>query len=136
MGFLPWLIFLFFPGHSMESLGRVIWICLAAAIVFGYPNLRSGSTLQWGTLIFFVAGAIFVNGMQSVWVATHMSILANASLASYFFLSLSDHRWRHDFHRALQAKKANREGKGRRRLPPATKNRGVTRWPRMRSSLP
>ena len=34
LGFLPWLLFLFFSGHSMESLERITWISLAVGVVF------------------------------------------------------------------------------------------------------
>lgn len=88
LGFLPWLIFLFFAGHSLESLERVIWVCLAASVVFGFRDLRSGFILQWGTLVFFVACAVLVNGMRSVWVAENMSLLANACLAGIVWVTL------------------------------------------------
>ena len=53
LGFLPWLLFLFFSGHSLGSLERVSWLCLAASLTFGFSELRSGFILQWGTLVLF-----------------------------------------------------------------------------------
>ena len=82
LGFLPWLLFLFFSGHSMESLERITWISLAASLTFGFSELRSGFILQWGTLVFFAACAVLVGIFHVVWVATQMDLLANASLAA------------------------------------------------------
>ena len=88
LGFLPWLLFLFLAGHSMESLERVSWLCLAASLTFGFSELRSGYILQWGTLIFFSSCVVLVGILRIVWVATHMDLLANLSLASIVWATL------------------------------------------------
>jgi len=88
LGFLPWLLFLFFSGHSMESLERISWVCLAASLTFGFGELRSGYILQWGTLCFFTGCVVFVGLLHVVWVATHMDLLANASLAGIIWATL------------------------------------------------
>ena len=88
LGFLPWLLFLFFSGHSMESLERITWISLAASLTFGFSELRSGFILQWGPLVFFSACVLLVGVFHVVWVATQMDLLANASLASIVWATL------------------------------------------------
>jgi ABC-type multidrug transport system permease subunit len=88
MGFLPWLLFLFFSGHSLQSLERISWVCLVASLTFGFFELRSGFMLQWGTLLFFAACILLVNFLQVSWVATQMDLLANLSLASLVWITL------------------------------------------------
>lgn len=88
LGFLPWLLFLFFSGHSMESLERISWVCLAASLTFGFSELRSGFILQWGTLIFFSSCVIFVSLLRVPWVAMNMDLLANVSLAAVIWATL------------------------------------------------
>ena len=88
LGFLPWLLFLFFSGHSMESLERISWICLAACLIFGFSELRSGFILQWGSLVFFALCVVLVGILHNVWVATHMDLLANLSLATIIWATL------------------------------------------------
>jgi hypothetical protein len=80
-GFMPWIVFLFISGHSFSSLERSLLISLAVCAVFGFQDLRRGFLLQWGTLLFFVASTVLVNGLKIVWIAVHMGILANAYLA-------------------------------------------------------
>lgn len=81
LGFMPWLLFLFFSGQSFGSLERSVLIGLLASLIFGFRELRRGFLLQWGTLIFFIACAIAVDLMKSVWVAKSMGIISNGSLA-------------------------------------------------------
>ena len=81
LGFMPWLLFLFFSGQTFSSLERSIIIGLLASLIFGFKELRRGFLLQWGTLIFFIACAITVNLMKSVWVAKSMGVISNGSLA-------------------------------------------------------
>ena len=88
LGFLPWLLFLFFSGHSMASLERVSWLCLAASLTFGFSELRSGFILQWGTLVFFSACVLFVSLLHVPWVAMNMDLLANVALAAIIWATL------------------------------------------------
>ncbi len=88
LGFMPWLLFLFLSGHSLQSLERSALISLVACLTFGFPELRRGFILQWGSLVFFGACVLLVNVFQNVWVATHMDLLANVSLASIIWLTL------------------------------------------------
>jgi len=88
LGFAPWLLFLFLSGHSLESLERAAWISLAASLTFGFAELRGGFILQWGTLVFFACCVVLVNVFHVVWVATHMDLLANLSLASIIWITL------------------------------------------------
>jgi len=80
-GFMPWIVFLFISGHSFSSLECSLLISLAVCLVFGFKDLRRGNLLQWGTLVFFVASTILINGLKIIWLAVHMGILANAYLA-------------------------------------------------------
>jgi hypothetical protein len=81
LGFMPWLLFLFFSGQTFASLERSIIIGLLASLVFGFKELRRGYLLQWGTLIFFIVCVITVDLMKSVWVAKSMGIISNGFLA-------------------------------------------------------
>ena len=87
-GFMPWILFLFTSGHSLSSLEHSLIISLAACLVFGFQGLRRGFLLQWGTLLFFVASIILINGFKIIWFAIHMGILANAYLASIMWISI------------------------------------------------
>ena len=81
LGFMPWILFLFFSGQTFVSLERSIVIGLLASLIFGFRELRKGFLLQWGTLIFFIACVITVDGMKSVFVAKSMGIISNGFLA-------------------------------------------------------
>jgi hypothetical protein len=89
LGFMSWLLFLFLSGHTLASLERAILIGLAACLIFGFGELKRGFILQWGTLIFFCLCVVFVNLLKIVWVATHMDLLANASLACIMWLGIA-----------------------------------------------
>lgn len=88
LGFTPWLLFLFLSGQSMQSLEVAIWLSLAASLTFGLSELRSRFILAWGTLGFFAACAVLVNGLHVAWVAIHMDVLANLSLAAIVWATL------------------------------------------------
>jgi hypothetical protein len=88
LGFMPWILFLFISGHSLASLERSIIICLIAAIVFGFNDIRKGFILQWGTLLFFGFCFISLNLLKIVWIAIYMNILANGTLALIMWSSL------------------------------------------------
>jgi len=81
LGFMPWLLFLFFSGQTFSSLERSIIIGLLASLIFGFKELRGGFLLQWGTLIFFITCVITVDVMKSIWVAKSMGIISNGFLA-------------------------------------------------------
>ena len=81
LGFMPWILFLFFSGQTFASLERSIIIGLLASLIFGFRELRRGFLLQWGTLIFFIACAITVDCMKSMFVAKSMGIVSNGFLA-------------------------------------------------------
>ena len=78
---MPWILFLFFSGQTFVSLERSVLIGLGASLIFGFKELRRGFLLQWGTLIFFIACAITVDVMKSVFIAKSMGILSNGFLA-------------------------------------------------------
>jgi hypothetical protein len=80
--------FFFTSGHSISSLERSLLISLAACFVFGLQDLRRGFILQWATLLFFVASIILINGLEIIWLAIHMGILANAYLALIMWTSI------------------------------------------------
>lgn len=89
LGFVPWLLFLFFAGHSLQSLEWATLLCLAASLTFGFGELRNGFILQWGTLLFFTGCVLSVNVLHNFWIATHMDLLANISLAGIIWLTLA-----------------------------------------------
>jgi hypothetical protein len=88
LGFMPWILFLFLAGHSVASLEKAIIICLLASIFLGFNELRKGFMLQWGTLLFFTFCFVSLNILKITWVATHMSLLANGTLASIMWISV------------------------------------------------
>jgi hypothetical protein len=88
LGFFPWLIFLFFSGHTLTSLERAIIISLFASLTFGFAELRRGYILQWGTLFFFCFCAVSVNLFKVIWVAENMDLLANAALAGTMWITI------------------------------------------------
>ena len=81
LGFMPWILFLIFSGQTFVSLERSILIGASASLIFGFKELRRGFLLQWGTLLFFIACVITVNGLKWVWVAKSMGIISNGFLA-------------------------------------------------------
>jgi carotenoid cleavage dioxygenase len=88
LGFMPWILFLFLAGHSLASLEKAIIICFLASILLGFNELRNGFMLQWGTFLFFTFCFVSLNHLKITWVATHMSMLANGTLASIMWISV------------------------------------------------
>lgn len=88
LGFIPWLLLLFLARGGLANLKVAILISLSAALVFGFHGLRKGFLLSWGTLIFFAFAAITVNLLTLIWVAKHMDLLANTTLASLMWGSI------------------------------------------------
>jgi carotenoid cleavage dioxygenase len=88
LGFMPWILFLFFSGQTFTSLERSILIGLLASLIFGFRELRGGFLLQWGTLIFFLLCAVTVNGLKWTFVAQSMGIISNGFLALLIWWTL------------------------------------------------
>jgi len=77
LGFLPWMLFLFFSGHTLLSLKIAIVISLVASVTLGFGDLKRGFILQWGTCIFFIICLIMVNFLNNVWIAMEMDLISN-----------------------------------------------------------
>jgi hypothetical protein len=88
LGFIPWLLFLFFSGHTLTSLEHATIVSLFASLTFGFGELRRGYILQWGTLLFFCSCVVLVNLFRMIWVADHMDLLANTALAGTMWLTI------------------------------------------------
>lgn len=88
LGFIPWLLLLFLARGGLSSLKVAILISLSAALVLGFHGLRKGFLLSLGTLIFFSISAIAVNLFNLIWVAKHMDLLANSTLAALMWGSI------------------------------------------------
>ncbi len=88
IGFLPWILLLFLPTDGWESLRRAVLICLAASVVFSLKALRERFILQWTTTVFFLFCAISFYGFNWVWLANHMSVVANLVLDAIIWLSV------------------------------------------------
>ncbi len=88
LGFLPWILFLFLPTGGFEPLRRAVLICLAASIVFSLKALRQRFILQWTTAGFFLFCAIAFYGFRWIWLATHMSVIANLVLDGIIWLTI------------------------------------------------
>ena len=80
LGVLPWFLFLFLPTGSWNRLVGAVVICLAASVLFSWKMLRKGFVLQWATVAFFLFCALSLYGFRWVWLADHMSIIANGFL--------------------------------------------------------
>jgi len=88
LGFLPWILFASIAGNTMHSLRIAIVVCLVTVLVFGFRHLKKGFILTWGTLLFFIINLIMIVFLQDAWVARHIAVLANGSLAAIAWFSL------------------------------------------------
>ncbi|MCL5037121.1 MAG: hypothetical protein M1269_08405 [Chloroflexi bacterium] len=88
LGFSPWLLFLFLPTDGWDPLRRVVVICLAASVVFGWGDLRRGFILQWCSLAFFLFCTISFWGFKWVWLAEHMGIIGNGFLDGVIWITV------------------------------------------------
>jgi hypothetical protein len=88
LGFIPWILFLFFSGTTLTSLERAIILSLFASLAFGFRKLRRGYILAWGTLLFFCFCVVLVNFYRVIWVAKHMDLLAHTTLAGIMWLTI------------------------------------------------
>jgi len=88
LGFLPWMLFLFFSGHTLLSLKIAVVISLLASITLGFSDLKRGLILSWGTCIFFIVCLILVNFMNNVWMAREMDLVSNLALAAIMWFTV------------------------------------------------
>ena len=88
MGLLPRLLFLFLPTDGWEPLRRAVLACLAVATLVSWKQLRKGFILSWGTWLFFLLCAIAFYGFKWIWLARHMGVIANATLAGIVWLTI------------------------------------------------
>jgi hypothetical protein len=88
VGFLPWILFLFLPTEGWEPLRRAVLICLAASVVFSWKALRERFLLQWTSTMFFLFCALAFYGFNWVWLARHMSVVANLVLDGTIWLTV------------------------------------------------
>lgn len=88
IGFLPWILLLFLPTDGWEPLRRAVLICLAASIVFSLKALRERFILQWTSVAFFLFCAISFYGFNWIWLANHMSVIANVVLDAIIWLTV------------------------------------------------
>ncbi len=88
LGFLPWMLFLFFSGHTMFSLKVAIVISLLASVILGFHDLKRGLILTWGTCIFFIICLIMIDFMNNPWMAREMDLLSNLALAAIMWFTV------------------------------------------------
>jgi hypothetical protein len=88
LGFLPWMLFLFFSGHTMLSLKIAIVISLIASVTLGFGDLKRGFILTWGTCIFFLICLIMVDFLNNVWIAREMDLVSNLALATIMWFTV------------------------------------------------
>jgi len=88
LGFLPWMLFLFFSGHTMLSLKIAIVISLVASVTIGFGDLKRGFILQWGTCIFFFICLILVDFLNNKWMAMEMDLVSNLALAAIMWFTV------------------------------------------------
>ena len=79
-GFLPWIVFLFLPTDSWDSLRRAVAICLVLSVPFSWKQLRDGFVLQWATVAFFLVATVSFYSFEWIWLAEHMAIITNGFL--------------------------------------------------------
>lgn len=87
-GFLPWILFLFLPTDGWEPLRRAVLICLVASVAFSLKALRDRFILQWTSVAFFLFCTIAFYGFHWVWLANHMSVIANLVLDAIIWLTV------------------------------------------------
>jgi len=88
LGFLPWMLFLFFSGHTMLSLKIAIVISLVASVTLGFDDLKRGFILQWGTCIFFIICLIMIDFLNNGWLAMEMDLMSNLALAAIMWFTV------------------------------------------------
>jgi hypothetical protein len=88
LGFLPWMLFLFLSGHTMVSLKIAIVVSLAATVTVGFPDLKRGFILQWGTLVFFTVCLVTVVFLNNIMMAMEMDLLSNLALAAIMWFTV------------------------------------------------
>jgi carotenoid cleavage dioxygenase len=88
LGFLPWMLFLFFSGHTMLSLKIAIIISLVASVTLGFGDLKRGFILQWGTCIFFLICLIMIDFLNNKWMAKEMDLVSNLALAAIMWFTV------------------------------------------------
>lgn len=88
LGFLPWILLLFLPTDGWEPLRRAVLICLAASVAFSWKGLRDRFILQWASTAFFLFCAIAFYAFNWIWLARHMSLVANLFLDAIIWLTV------------------------------------------------
>lgn len=88
-GFLAWIVFLLLPTNGWEPLRRAVVISLIVSVVFSWKQLRDGFILAWATVAFFLLCAILFYGLEWIWLANHMAIIANSFLDGIIWFTVS-----------------------------------------------
>ncbi len=88
LGFLPWMLFLFFSGHTMLSLKIAVVISLVASVTIGFGDLKRGFILPWGTCIFFLICLITVVFLNNKWIAMEMDLVSNLALSAIMWFTV------------------------------------------------
>lgn len=88
LGFLPWMLFLFFSGHTMLSLKIAVVISLVASVTLGFGDLKRGFILTWGTCIFFLICLIMVDFLNNKWIAMEMDLVSNLALSAIMWFTV------------------------------------------------
>jgi hypothetical protein len=87
MAFAPWICFLLIAQGSLFRLKLGLAVALILSVVMGLAGVHRGVIL-WVGLIFFAYSTAAVVGLNNMWTAQHMGVLANAVLAASVWLTV------------------------------------------------
>lgn len=86
--FAPWLALLIIARDTLFQLKVGLVVALLLSVVLGITRLLRGIVL-WIGLAFFLLTTVAVVGLENLWVAEHLGVLANGALAASSWFTIA-----------------------------------------------
>jgi len=88
LSFAPWVSFLIIAQGSLFRLKLGLVVAAVLTVVMAVTKLHRG-VIMWVGIVFFVFATIAVVGLENMWTARYMGVLANGALAVGTWLTLA-----------------------------------------------
>ncbi|HUN55471.1 MAG TPA: hypothetical protein VMU29_09990 [Smithella sp.] len=87
LAFAPWISFLIIAHGSMFHLKLGLIVALILSVIMGITRLHRGIIL-WVGLTFFTISVVAIVLFENMWIARHMGVIANGTLAFFTWLTI------------------------------------------------
>jgi len=88
VSFAPWISFLIIAQGSLFRLKAGLIVAALLTVVMAVLRLHRG-IIMWVGIVFFIFATIAVVGLENMWTARYMGVLANGALALGTWITLA-----------------------------------------------